>query len=61
MLNMKYNSLIQHFKTDDLKLIKYIFKEDKSHILYTNSVDSENELRLLLNQIFQRTIQVYIK
>ena len=41
--------------------LKYIFKEDKSHILYTNSVDSENELRLLLNQIFQRTIQVYIK
>ena len=48
ILNGKYNSLIQDFKSNDLKLIKYLIKEDKSYTLYVDSVNWEKELKLFL-------------
>ena len=48
VLNRKYKSLIQDFKSNDLKLIKYIIKEDKRDTLYVDSVNWEKELKLFL-------------
>lgn len=45
---MEYNSLIQDFKYNDLKLIKYITKGEKRDTLYVDSVNWEKELKLFL-------------
>lgn len=45
---MEYNSLIQDFKYNDLKLIKYIIKGEKRDTLYVDSVNWEKELKLFL-------------
>lgn len=48
VLSEQYNSLIQQLKTDNVKLTKYIIKDEKRDTLYLDSVNWKQELNMFL-------------